>query len=56
MILWVMEVLEANNIFVYALTVHKSAEAPPCDVRLFGAFKKRLNEFVPAASDHHNMN
>eukprot|EP00171_Calliarthron_tuberculosum_P023847 IDg23847t1 len=46
MTLRALECFEKNNVEVYALPAHTSGKTQPCDVVLFGVFKKRLNEAV----------
>eukprot|EP00171_Calliarthron_tuberculosum_P022368 IDg22368t1 len=50
----VLEFFEKNNVVIYALPAHTSGNTQPCDVVLFGAFKRKLNEsFLLAASTEH---
>eukprot|EP00171_Calliarthron_tuberculosum_P002526 IDg2526t1 len=54
MTLRALELFEKNNVQVYALPAHTSGKTQPCDVVLFGVFKRRLNEAVQLAGSADN--
>lgn len=47
----VLKLLRQNNIIAYALPSHTSGKTQPCDVKLFGAYKKELDELMDVATD-----
>lgn len=50
MTLRVLEFFDKNNVVAYALPAHTSGKTQPCDVVLFGVFKKKLNDFLLRAT------
>ena len=43
-----------NRIIVYALPSKTSGKTQPCDVTLFGSYKRELYELVPVVADIHD--
>lgn len=51
----VLNYLQNNDVVSYALPEDTSGKTHPCDVQLFGVFKKTPNEIISGASDPYSI-
>lgn len=54
MSLKIMELFHSNGVIAYALPDHTSGKTQPCDLRLFGQFKRNLNGTTLDVADPYN--